>query len=171
MLVKQFDEFGKIRKRAGQPVDFIDDKNVDPAGSDLGEQFLEGRALERRPGKRPIVKPAVYEAPAFMRLALYISLASLPLRLERVEFKIEIMLGRLSRVDRAAKEFCGGRLIHCRPDVRWPELTSGFVLLPCASGSGSLLLRLHSLDGGGPAARRNADRAIWLRFLWIPMDS
>ncbi len=80
MLVKQFDEFGKIRKRAGQPVDLVDDNNVNLAGSDCCEQVLQSRALERRPGKRPVVKPVVYGAPAFMRLALYIGLASLPLR-------------------------------------------------------------------------------------------
>jgi len=54
----------------------------------------------------------VYEAPALMGLALYISLASFPLRMERVELKIKIMFGRLSSVDGAAKEFCSGRLIH-----------------------------------------------------------
>jgi hypothetical protein len=148
MQVKQFDEFGKIGKRAGQPVDFVDDNNIDLADSDFYKQLLQGRALERRPGKRPIVKPAVNEPPAFMRLALYIGFASLPLRMERVELKIKIMLGRLSRVDRAAKEFFSSRLIHCRPDGHWPALTSGFVLLASVVfASGRLLLRRNSLDG------------------------
>ena len=37
-----------------------------------------------------------------MRLALDVGLASFPLGVERVEGEIEIMLGRLARVDRAA---------------------------------------------------------------------
>src|SRR5690348_6331064 len=123
MLVKQFDEFGKIGQRAGQPVDLIDDNNIDLAGSDFREQFLQSRALERRPGKRPVVKPMMDQAPAFMGLALYIGLASFSLCVERVELKIKIMLGRLSRIDRAAEVFCSGRLIHCRPDGHWPKLT------------------------------------------------
>jgi hypothetical protein len=91
MLVKQFDEFGKIGQRAGQPVDLIDNNNVDLAGSDFREQFLQSRALERRPGKRPVVKPMMDQAPAFMGLALYIGLASFSLCVERVELKIKIM--------------------------------------------------------------------------------
>jgi hypothetical protein len=42
-------------------------------------------------GTHPIIKPVMYEAPAFMPLAFYLGLASLPLRMERVELKLKIM--------------------------------------------------------------------------------
>jgi hypothetical protein len=43
-----------------------------------------------------------------MRLALDIGFAGLPLGIERVEFEIEIMLGRFAGVDRAALGFWNG---------------------------------------------------------------
>ena len=46
-----------------------------------------------------------------LRLALYISLASLALRIERVEGKVEVMLGRFAGVDGATCEFWHG-IVH-----------------------------------------------------------
>jgi hypothetical protein len=40
-----------------------------------------------------------------MRLAFDVGFAGLPLGIERVEFKVEIMLGRFAGVDRAALGF------------------------------------------------------------------
>jgi hypothetical protein len=48
---------------------------------------------------------------ALVRLTLYICLAGLSLGIERVEFEIEVMLGRLPRVDGAPEQLLG-RLIH-----------------------------------------------------------
>ncbi len=50
------------------------------------------------------------ELPAFMGLALDIGLASLALSVERVEGHIEVVLGRLARVDRAPLGFWCGML-------------------------------------------------------------
>ena len=55
-----------------------------------------------------------------MRLALDISLAGLALGIERVEFEIEIVLGRFARVDRAALRFWKDWL-HDRPVKRRGE--------------------------------------------------
>ena len=69
------------------------------------EQKLQGRAVERSPRESAIVVAVGDEAPTLVRLAPDIGLAGLTLRIERVEGKIEIMLGRLARVDGAAQGF------------------------------------------------------------------
>ena len=118
MFIKELDQLGEIGEGAGEAVDLIDHDDGDLAGPDVGEELLQGRAVERGSREPAIIVAIRVEAPALMRLALNIGLASLPLRLERVELKIQIMFGRLSSVDRAAKEFCSSRLIHYRPDGR-----------------------------------------------------
>jgi hypothetical protein len=55
--VKELDQPGKIGERAGQPVDFVDDDNVDPAGPDIGEQVLANPRLAR-PSTRPLINAA-----------------------------------------------------------------------------------------------------------------
>src|SRR5438876_392795 len=52
----------------------------------------------------------VDQAPSFVGLALDVGLAGLPLRIERVELEVEVMFGRLARVDRTAEELFGGRI-------------------------------------------------------------
>jgi hypothetical protein len=47
VLVEQFHQLGEIRQRPGQPVDLVDHHDVDLAGPDLGQQALQGRAIER----------------------------------------------------------------------------------------------------------------------------
>src|SRR6516165_7258887 len=41
-------DLGKIGKRAGQPVDLVDDDDVDPLRRDIGEQALQSGAIHRR---------------------------------------------------------------------------------------------------------------------------
>src|SRR5215470_12890380 len=53
------------------------------------------------------------EPPSLVGLALDIGLAGFALGIERVEFEVEIMLGRFARVDRAAKDPSLGRLHRC----------------------------------------------------------
>ena len=63
---------------------------------------MQGRAVEGGAGEAAVVVVIGDEAPALMRLAFDIGLAGFPLGIERVEFEIEIMLGRFAGVDRAA---------------------------------------------------------------------
>ena len=63
--------------------------------------LLQGRTFERVAGEPAIVIAIWQQAPAFMGLALHIGLAGFPLGIERVECKIEVMLGRFAGVDRA----------------------------------------------------------------------
>ena len=45
MRVEQFDQFGEVGKRSRQPVDFVDDDDVDLASLDIVQQLLERRPL------------------------------------------------------------------------------------------------------------------------------
>ena len=47
MLVEQLDQLGEVGERAGEPVDLVDHHDVDLAGPDIGQQGLQGRAVER----------------------------------------------------------------------------------------------------------------------------
>src|SRR4029077_5517997 len=41
--IEDFDDLGKIGERAGQPVDLVDDHDVDPTRRDVGEEPLQRR--------------------------------------------------------------------------------------------------------------------------------
>jgi Protein of unknown function (DUF2924) len=63
---------------------------------------LQGRAVEGGSREAAIIVSIWNQAPALMPLALDIGLAGLALGIERIEFEIEIVLGRFAGVDRAA---------------------------------------------------------------------
>jgi hypothetical protein len=102
MLIEQLDQLGEVGKRAGEAVDLVDHHDGDLAGPDIGQELLQGSAVEGGTREPAIVVAIRNQAPALMRLALDIGLAGFPLGIERVEFEVEIMLGRLAGVDRAA---------------------------------------------------------------------
>ena len=52
---KSLDQLEEIQQRAGKPVDLVDDHDVDLAGLDVGQEPLEGRALQRAAGEAAIV--------------------------------------------------------------------------------------------------------------------
>jgi hypothetical protein len=106
--IEQLDELGEISQRTGQPVDLVHQHNVDLARAHLGQELLQRRAVERGAGEGAIVVAAGDQPPAFVRLALYIGLAGLALGIERVEGKLEIVLGRFARIDGAARELADG---------------------------------------------------------------
>src|SRR2546423_13712967 len=78
-----------------------------------------------------------------MRLALDISLAGLALGIERVEFEIEIVLGRFAGVDRAALGL-GSNRFH---GLRSPSPTGGLGAVP--AGCDSARIRRLLLFGAG----------------------
>jgi hypothetical protein len=47
MGIERLDQLGEVRQRAGQPIDLIDDDDVDPPGLDIDEQVLERQANHR----------------------------------------------------------------------------------------------------------------------------
>ena len=100
--VEELDEPGKVGERAGQPVDLVDDHDVDPAGPDIGEQALQRGALQIATREPAIVIAVLANHPALVPLAADEGLAGFALRGERIEFLLEPFLGGLAGVDRAA---------------------------------------------------------------------
>src|ERR1700730_4071144 len=97
-LIEQLDQLGEGGERAGEAVDLIDHHDGDLASPDIGQELLQGRAVEGGSREAAIVIAVWNQAPALMRLALDVGLAGLPLGIERVEFEIEIVLGRFAGV-------------------------------------------------------------------------
>src|SRR6516165_2932911 len=92
----------KIGERAGQPVDLVDDHDIDAPCRDVGEQPLQSRPTHRRAGEPAIIVPRAQAHPAFVALAADEGLAGLALRKQRIEFLFEPLLGGFAGVDGAA---------------------------------------------------------------------
>jgi hypothetical protein len=107
VLVEELDELGKVGKRTGQPVDFVDDHDVD--------SFRPGWTVQGSAGEPTIVEMRGYELPTFMGLAFDVGLTCLSLCIEGVEGEVEIMLGRFAGVDRAALRLWRRGLLHEAP--------------------------------------------------------
>ena len=101
-LIEDLDDLGKIGERAGQPVDLVDDDGVDPTRGDVGEQPLQSRPVHRCAGEPAIVISRAQAHPALVPLAVDEGLAGLALRLQRIEFLLEPLLGGFAGVDRTA---------------------------------------------------------------------
>ena len=72
---------------------------------------MQGRAVKGGSGIGAVIIVRADRAPAFVRLAFDIGLASLALGVEGIELEVQIMLGGLSRVD-CTPEKLFARLIH-----------------------------------------------------------
>src|SRR6266581_3209842 len=53
--VEDLDDLGKIGQRAGQPVDLVDDNNIDPPGRDVGKQPLQSGPIHRGAGEPAVI--------------------------------------------------------------------------------------------------------------------
>jgi hypothetical protein len=53
MLVEEVHQLGEVGQRSGQPVDLVDDNDVDLPAADIIEQFLKGWAVEEAPDRPP----------------------------------------------------------------------------------------------------------------------
>ena len=100
--VEHLDDLGEVGERAGQPVDLVDDDQVDLAGADIGEQLPQGRAFEGAAGDAAIVIQGGQQHPALMALTGDIGGAGLALGIERVERLFQPLLGGFAGVDGAA---------------------------------------------------------------------
>src|SRR3989440_6559244 len=101
LCVEELDQPGKIGERAGQPVDLVDDHDVDPAGPDIADQILQRRSLYITAREPAIVIAGFGQYPALAALAADEGLAGFALRRERVEFLLQPFLGGFAGVDRA----------------------------------------------------------------------
>ena len=97
---------GEIGERAGQPVDLVDDEDVDPPGLDVGKQALQRRALQGGARDAAIVVTGGQRDPPLVLLAGDIGRAGLALGLQRVEVLLESFFRGFTGIDGAAYR-CG----------------------------------------------------------------
>ena len=102
MTVEGLDELGEVTERPAQPVDLVDDDDVDPPDLDIGEQALQRRALQGGAGDATIVIKVGKCSPALVLLARDIGLTGFPLCIEGIEVLIETRFGGFAGVDGAA---------------------------------------------------------------------
>ena len=110
MGIEQFNQFGEVRQRPRQTVDLVDNDDIDLPGADILQQPLQVRAVGRPAGVSAIVIAGSDQGPAGMGLALDIGGGGIVLRVQRVEFLIEPVLGGDPRVDRTADRLDPWRL-------------------------------------------------------------
>src|SRR6266446_1979775 len=123
LCVEDLDQPGKIGERTGQPVDLVDDDDIDPAGLDVGEQALQCRPLHVATRAPAIVVAGPGRSPALVALAADVGLAGFALRLERIELLLEPLLGGFASVDRAALPARVTPRHRCPPSSGRPEAT------------------------------------------------
>ena len=107
-----------------------DRHRVDLARADVGQQLLQGGTVEGGTGEGAVVIAGEDQPSTLVRLALDVSLASLALGVERVEFEVEVMLGRFAGIDGAAKDFSFG--CHDRGALLAGRLFPGEVAVPAS---------------------------------------
>src|SRR6516225_1780797 len=112
--VEDLDDLGKIGERAGQPIDLVDDHDVDPPRGDVGKQLLQSRPLHRRAGAPAVIIPRAQAHPAFVPLAVDKGLAGLALRLQRIERLLEPLFGGFAGIDRASNGSAPPRAVDRR---------------------------------------------------------
>ena len=92
MGVEQFHQLGEIGQGARQPIDLVDDNDIDPVGSDVIEELLQGRAVGGSAGEAAIVISRTNQCPAGVGLTADIGLRRIILGIQRVEVLIEAEL-------------------------------------------------------------------------------
>ena len=113
MRIEQFDQLGEVGERAGQPVYFVNDDDVDPASANVIEDLLERWPLHRAARVAAVIVAIADKLPALVGLALDVGFRRLPLIVERAELLLQAMLGRNTSVDGAAQSQFGLLCSHC----------------------------------------------------------
>ena len=113
MGVENVDDLGEISERTRQPVDLVDNDDLNLAGLDVLQKPLQRRPLHRPAGQASVVIHVGKRDPSGMTLAHDIGLACLPLGIERVEFLLEAFLRRFSGESRSGR-LAGARMISPR---------------------------------------------------------
>src|SRR5690606_36690245 len=127
MLLKQLDQTGKIRERAGQAIDLVDNHDIDASRGDIGEQLLKAGPFHAATGIAPVIIAGGQGPPAYAGLALDISLTGLMLGIETVKTLLQPFLGAFARIDGAAFY----RRLHCTAS-RNPKKRGPFQRVPVA---------------------------------------
>ena len=92
MGIEHLNDLGKVEQGAGEPIDLVDDNDVDLRPADVGQKALQSRSLQRSPGIAAIVIVGRQHDPAFVLLTCDKGLAGFALRIERVEVLLEALL-------------------------------------------------------------------------------
>src|SRR5208337_3181244 len=126
MGVERLDQLGEVGERSSQPINLIDDDDVDPSGPHIDEQFLQSRPIHRAAGKAAIVITLPDQPPALVSLALDVGLGRLTLSVEGVEVLLKSLVGRDARVDCTSQALLGRQILHrgeFPSDAPWAVLT------------------------------------------------
>src|SRR5271169_275324 len=127
--VEDLNHLGEVRKRSRQPIDLIDDHDVDQALFDVRQQQLERRTLHRRTGKTAVVIMCLAQSPALPLLTPDVRFTSLALGVQRIEVLLQAFFRGLTGVDRATQRLLLTRLHYPAPcwktsNQRRADLTS-----------------------------------------------
>jgi hypothetical protein len=82
LLVERLHELREVEQAAAESVHLVDDHAVHPAGFDVRQQSLEGRAVSVAAGEPAVVVPVRQAVPALGPLAGDVRLGGLPLGVE-----------------------------------------------------------------------------------------
>ena len=93
MGVEDLNDFGEVGQRTSQPINLVDNNDLDLPCLNVREQPLQSRPLHRAARVTAVVVHAGKGDPSRVPLAPNVSLASLPLRVERIELLLETLLG------------------------------------------------------------------------------
>src|SRR5580698_4730986 len=138
MSVEEFDQLGEVGERAGQPVDLVDNDDVDPVSANVIKELLDRWPLHRAARVATVVVAGPDQLPAFMSLALDVGFRGLPLIVERVELLLQAMLSRDAGVDGAAQRRFASLRSHgdaaCRLGRRVKAAPPSLIGVEAASG-------------------------------------
>ncbi len=129
MRVECLHQLGEIRERARQPINLIDDDNVDPALANSVKQPLQRRPLHGAAGIATVVESLAHQTPALVHLTFNKGLGGLSLGVEGIELLFETRVGGDASVDCAAngrghglpptRDDCRARRAARRLSARW----------------------------------------------------
>ena len=121
-LLELLDDPREVGETASQPVDLVDDDDVDLARLHVLEQGLQGRPFHRPTRDAAVVVTLAVKAPALVALAGNVSLARVVLGVEAVELLLQPLFARLARVDGTANPAHTISPKNFGPDQRVPVI-------------------------------------------------
>src|SRR5207237_1167864 len=100
--VQRVNDASEVSQASGQPVDLVNDDDVDLPASDIIQQLLQARASHVPARPATVVILFVDQLPAFVRLAEDVRSTRFSLGIKAVECLLEPFLCRLASVDGTA---------------------------------------------------------------------
>ena len=112
LCIEDLDQPSKIGQRAGQPVNLVDDDDIDPASPDVGKQALECRPLDVAAREPAIIIAGPGQYPALVTLAGDVGLARFADHASDLRREGRALAGRVAAtyvpdVERVRQLICG----------------------------------------------------------------